>query len=197
MTTGERMRARRKELDISPEEVAKAIGVSRSTVFRYENGDIEKVPLSLLKPLSSILKTTPEYLMGWSDTPHAKKAQSILTSLPIYDVPVSAGTGEWLSKGHEYSLTHFDDVPKDADFALIVRGDSMEPMYFDGNIVFVKSNVIVESGQIGVFVLNGEGYLKMLQGNRLISLNRKYDPIIINEWDSFFCVGRVSGVHVD
>lgn len=197
MTTGKRMRARRKELDIKPEEVAKALGVSRSTIFRYENEDIKKVPTIMIEPLSKILRTTPEYLMGWSDTPHAKKAQSILTKLPIFDIPVSAGTGEWLSNGHEYTLSELEDVPHDADFALLIRGDSMEPMYHDGDIVFVKSNVIVESGQIGVFILNGEGYLKMLQGNRLISLNRKYDPIIINEWDSFLCVGRVSGVHID
>jgi phage repressor protein C with HTH and peptisase S24 domain len=69
----------------------------------------------------------------------------------------------------------------------------MEPMYSDGDIVFVKANVMVESGQVGVFVVNDEGYLKMLQGNKLISLNKDYKPIVIEEWDSFFCSGRVVG----
>lgn len=57
----------------------------------------------------------------------------------------------------------------------------------------MKQNVMVESGQIGVFVLNGEGYLKMLQGNKLVSLNSDYDPVVIKEWDSFYPVGRVIG----
>lgn len=195
MTTNEIMKIRRKELGISADDVAAALGVSRSTIFRYEKGEIEKVPMIFLEPLARVLQTTPAYLMGWSETPHAKKAQKILTQLPLYDVPVSAGTGSWLSEGHEYELLDFEDVPNGSDFALCVRGDSMEPMYADDDIVFIKSNVIVESGQIGIFVLNNEGYLKMLQGNRLISLNPKYKPIAISEWDSFFCVGRVIGKH--
>ena len=67
MKTGERMRLRRKELGYSAEHVAEKLGVSRSTVFRYENGDIEKLPIDVLEPLSKALHTTPAYLMGWED----------------------------------------------------------------------------------------------------------------------------------
>lgn len=67
MTVGERMKARRKEIKISADEVAKALGVSRSTIFRYEKGDIEKLPTNILDDIAVILKTTPAYLMGWSD----------------------------------------------------------------------------------------------------------------------------------
>ena len=69
----------------------------------------------------------------------------------------------------------------------------MEPMYSNGDIVFVRVNVIVEPGQVGVFYLNDEGYLKQLQGNRLVSLNKDHKPIIIEEYDSFFICGRVIG----
>ena len=65
--TSERMKERRNKLGISADEVAKKIGVSRSTYFRYENGDIEKMPLSIVKPLAEALRTTPEYLAGWDD----------------------------------------------------------------------------------------------------------------------------------
>ena len=65
--TSERMKERRSKLGISADEVAKKIGVSRSTYFRYENGDIEKMPLSIVKPLAEALRTTPEYLAGWDD----------------------------------------------------------------------------------------------------------------------------------
>ena len=69
MTTGERIKARRKELGISAESLAEALNVSAATVYRYEKGDIEKVPGSILEPLSKLLRTTPAYLMGWEENP--------------------------------------------------------------------------------------------------------------------------------
>ena len=65
MTTGERIRERRKELGISADVLANTLKVSRSTIFRYENGDIEKLPIDRLEPISKILHTSPAYLMGW------------------------------------------------------------------------------------------------------------------------------------
>lgn len=69
MTTGERMKFRRKELGLSADEVAAALNVSRATIFRYEKGDIEKLPGSALEPLAKALHTTPAYLMGWEESP--------------------------------------------------------------------------------------------------------------------------------
>ena len=67
LTTGDRMKARRKELKLSAEDVATALNVSRATIFRYEKGDIEKLPGTSLEPLAKVLQTTVAYLMGWSD----------------------------------------------------------------------------------------------------------------------------------
>lgn len=64
MTTGERMKLRRKELGLSAEYVAERLGYSASTIYRYEKGDIEKLPVDALKPLAAVLCTTPSYLMG-------------------------------------------------------------------------------------------------------------------------------------
>lgn len=69
MTIGERMRIRRKELHMSADYIANALSVSRSTIFRYEKGDIEKVPTSILEIVAKILNTTPAYLMGWEAKP--------------------------------------------------------------------------------------------------------------------------------
>lgn len=69
-TTGDRMKQRRKEVGLSAEEVAAELGVSPATVYRYEKGDIEKVPGRILPELSQILQTTPAYLMGWEDDPY-------------------------------------------------------------------------------------------------------------------------------
>lgn len=65
MTIGERIKQRRKEMKLSADDLAKRLGKDRSTIFRYENGDIEKLPIDILKPIATALATTPEYLMGW------------------------------------------------------------------------------------------------------------------------------------
>ena len=65
MTIGERIKNRRKELGISAEKLAADIGVSAATIYRYENGDIEKMNSKKLKPIAEVLRTTPADLMGW------------------------------------------------------------------------------------------------------------------------------------
>lgn len=69
MTTGERMKARRKAIGLSAETVAGELGLSAATIYRYEKGDIEKIPGNILEPLADVLSTTPAYLMGWTDDP--------------------------------------------------------------------------------------------------------------------------------
>lgn len=67
MTIGQRIKQRRKELRMSADKLGEALGKDRSTIFRYENGDIENLPLDILEPIAVALRTTPQYLMGWSD----------------------------------------------------------------------------------------------------------------------------------
>lgn len=65
MTVYERIKTRRKELGLSADDVAQALGVSRATIYRYESAEVEKVPITVLEPLARVLQTTPSYLMGW------------------------------------------------------------------------------------------------------------------------------------
>lgn len=67
MTTGDRIRIKRKERGMSAESIAEQVGLSPATIYRYENGDIEKVPGDALRPIAEALHTTPAYLMGWED----------------------------------------------------------------------------------------------------------------------------------
>ena len=69
MTTGERIKARRKEIGVTADKLAEMIGVSRSTIFRYENGSIEKLPINSLVPIARALSTTVGFIMGWDDNP--------------------------------------------------------------------------------------------------------------------------------
>lgn len=67
MTIGNRIKSRRKELNLSVDEVAEKLNKNRATIYRYENDEIENLPINILEPLAEILDTTPAYLMGWEE----------------------------------------------------------------------------------------------------------------------------------
>ncbi|WP_317366378.1 LexA family transcriptional regulator [uncultured Tyzzerella sp.] len=109
--------------------------------------------------------------------------------IKLYDTPVSAGKGYFISDYEDYEIVNVDLklVPqaRRCDFALRVRGDSMEPNYYDGDIVFIKEQPSLDNGQIGIFIYDGEAYIKKYSiqdnGIYLVSLNKKYNPIKLDE----------------
>lgn len=115
--------------------------------------------------------------------------------LPFFDLPVSAGTGVYLDSENTTKIrVPADEAIRRANYALRVSGDSMEPRYYDGDIVLVRQQQSVEIGEVGIFSYNDEGYIKLFGGNRLISLNPNYKDKEITESDSFFCLGKVIGI---
>lgn len=108
---------------------------------------------------------------------------------------VSAGRGFPLDDGDNWNYIDVPDTPtaRQADFALTISGDSMEPIYHDGDIVLVQSQPNVPVGAVGIFMLDGAGYIKKNGGDRLISLNEQYDDIILSEDHNAAIVGRVIG----
>lgn len=68
MRIGERIKQRRLELGYTADMLAKMLNKNRATIYRYENGDIENMPIDVLEPLAKALNTTPAYLMGWKDS---------------------------------------------------------------------------------------------------------------------------------
>lgn len=67
MTIGERIKNRRIELGLSVDELSNILGKNRATTYRYESNDIEKLPTTVLEPLSKVLRVSPGYLMGWEN----------------------------------------------------------------------------------------------------------------------------------
>ena len=67
MSIGDRVKECRIQLGYSAEQVAERLGISPATEYRYENGDISKMPAKLIAPLAEFLSTTPAYLMGWTE----------------------------------------------------------------------------------------------------------------------------------
>lgn len=80
MSIGDRIRQRRKALKMSADELGARLGKDRSTIFRYEKGDIENLPLDILEPIAKILQTTPQHLMGWEEV---QKNNDIITDAVI------------------------------------------------------------------------------------------------------------------
>lgn len=114
--------------------------------------------------------------------------------VPYYDMPVSAGTGNPLDEEYPEKVDLAEQPPKGTDFIVRVSGDSMEPTYHDGDKLFVKEQPSIEVGDIGIFVVNGNAYVKELGIDKLISHNEKYPDIIINEYITSKCCGKVLGI---
>ncbi len=127
---------------------------------------------------------------------HLDKAPAGLRrrSIGLYDMPVSAGVGEFLSDSERTDIVIPDDPrTAEADYALRINGDSMEPKYHSGDILLIQTAESVEEGELGIFVLDGSGYFKKYGGDHLISLNPRYSPIRLKDFDSVTCCGRVVG----
>lgn len=111
---------------------------------------------------------------------------------PYYSIPVSAGLGNPLDDSPEEELEIEDTIEhRRGDFVVKVSGDSMKPNYNNGDLVLVQKQPTIEIGEIGIFVLNGESYIKKLGVNELISLNAKYLPKPYTAADSILCCGKV------
>lgn len=121
--------------------------------------------------------------------------QTIYYTYNYYDQPASAGTGQYLNEVQVEQIELPVDI--DADFVVPIYGDSMEPEYHSGDYVFVKLSVDLSSGDIGVFELYGDAYIKELvindSGAYLHSLNPKYDDILVDADSDFRIIGEVVG----
>lgn len=119
----------------------------------------------------------------------------LIRKIPLFSLPASAGTGEFLHSDDYELIDIGDEVPFEADFAIHINGDSMEPRFVTGQIVWVHKQETLRNGDIGIFVLDDNAYCKKFQDNEngvfLISLNTKYEPIPVTENSSFKICGRV------
>ena len=112
----------------------------------------------------------------------------------LYELPVSAGVGVYLddSLAERVSIPN-NEKTAEADYALRISGNSMEPKYHNGDILLVQNAESVEVGEAGIFLLDGNGFFKIYGGDRLISLNPDYGPILLKDFADVQCRGRVIG----
>ena len=116
-----------------------------------------------------------------------------------YDNAVSAGTGQYIGTSQRETITL--PVEFDADYVVPVDGDSMEPEYHDGDYIFIESTVNLNDGEIGVFELYGDTYVKQLiledDHAYLHSLNKKYKDMKVDADSDFRVLGRVVGRYAE
>jgi len=182
MNVGDRMKSIRKQQGISADQLAESIGVSRSTIFRYEKGDIEKMPIEVVANVASSLHVSLIDLMGISNDSISEKITEIVSKLNtdrqqnVYNyadnqlkeqngkavnlplVGKSAANPTELTYGDvEIEHDDFTDVPHGADTAIRIQGDSMEPLIHDGQIIFYHQQEEVENGEIAIVEIDGDG----------------------------------------
>ena len=148
----------------------------------------------LLKHYRAYLESQERYL--------ASRKAPATVRVRLSALPASAGTGDFLAEG-EFDWVEFPEsvVPRGTDFAVRVHGDSMEPAYRDGQIVFFGRCDRLNPGEIGLFAYEGQGYIKLYAEQMpapdeaenymdsyglihprvsLVSLNPAYAPIVVS-----------------
>lgn len=131
------------------------------------------------------------------ETPVTKEPESEQETIFIEysTLKVSAGTGEPLIDDtyHDFLKVKRNDLTEEANFAVQISGNSMLPRFKDKEWVLVRSQPDVEIGEIGIFIIDGNGYIKERAADRLVSINPEYDDIFFKENQDIKCKGLVIG----
>ena len=201
-----KLRAKRLENNLSLQEVADKLGVSKVTVSRYETLDITNIPSDKIEGMAKLYNTTPAFLMGWENKKEEKSNLNIDTvntdyiMIPLYE-SISAGYGA--SNSEFIEMIPVFGLKKNGTtyFAVKVEGDSMEPKIPNGSTIIIKKDIAIEVGEIGAFNLNDENFVKQkkLVKDKLIlhSFNLAYEDKVVNEFDDFIEYGKVVKVMID
>ena len=193
------------------QKIADHFGVLKSTLdprFASEDSSIEITPTT--SPIQSIYDqleppgqrkviTYAEKLRDEQEKRRKAKINEVsekvvqLYGYDYYDHAASAGTGQYLNEVRVEQIELPIDV--DADFVIPIKGDSMEPDYQDGDLVFIQTSVDLNDGVIGVFNYNGDAYIKQLVIDEdqayLHSLNPEYKDMPITPETDFRIIGEV------
>lgn len=180
---GARIRLKRKENGYTLEEVAQKLGVSKQTVQRYETGVIANIPSDKIELLSELFNTTPAYLMGWDSNVAKIPIDTDTITIKVYGSVPAGQPIEALEDiiGYEEIPTAWTRFGKEF-IALIVKGDSMYPKYFEGDVVIIEVTPDCNNGQDAVVYVNGyDATLKELHKNddgsvTLKPFNPEYPP---------------------
>ena len=190
----------RKENKISVEELAKRVGIAKSTLSRYENGQRE-FPINDVGKYAKVFNVTVEYLLGLPERPtNTIDIQPNFVKIPILGA-IACGEAALVYESVEgYTAEPISDLPSGSVFALRAKGESMLPTIPDGALVIIREQAVVENGEIAAVLLNGdtEATLKRIkrQGDVLLLVpdNKDYDIIIVDDNNPARIIGKAISV---
>ena len=165
MTVGDRIRQVRQEQDVTQQELADYIGVSKQAVYKYENNIVTNIPTDKVDAIAKRLRVSPAYLMGWEEKPEPKKPTIPpgFEPMPKMDwVPLVGRIACGTPITAEENVEQMVCVPSrwHSTFTLTCKGDSMEPRIHDGDLVAIRSQPEVEQGEIAAVLIGDEATLK-------------------------------------
>ena len=148
--TAKRLRNLREAKKMSQNDVAKILGISRTAYVKYETG--ESRPVRKLNELSTLFNVSTDYILGNED-------KSINTSNRGVRTPVLGRVVAGIPMDTIEEIIDYEEIPKEMAatgefFALKVKGHSMEPRILDGDVVIVKKQEDVESGDVAIVLVN-------------------------------------------
>lgn len=188
MTLGEFINNRRLELNLTLEEVGKAVGVEKSTVKKWETGYISNMRREKIAALAKVLKVSPYVFIGDSIEDYN---EAVSTSYPadnptIRKIPVLGFVRAGVPMTAVENIVDYEEIPNEMarqgeHFGLVIKGDSMEPKFSDGDVVIVRKQETVENGNIAVVLINGDEatvkkFYRNESGISLVSTNPQYEP---------------------
>lgn len=167
-TIGSRIRNRREELGLSQDELGKRLGYkSRSSINKIEL-DQRNLTQSKIKAIAEALETTPAYIMGW-DEPDQKLDKENLkffdNLFPIetkkFPLIGNIACGKPILADEQFEAYIEAGANIKADFCLRAKGDSMiGARIYDGDIVFIRKQEMVDDGEIAAVLIDDEATLK-------------------------------------
>lgn len=183
MTAGERIKQLRKEHKMTQEQLGNVIGVQKAAIQKYEKGTVQNIKRASLIKLAKALDTTPEYILGW-DAPKNLEPYSRgeMRYIPIIG-NVAAGTSCFAENNIVgYEPVQDSDMDRNEQYAFLqVTGDSMYPLFMEGDLVLIRIQSSVDSGSYAVVTIDDEdGVIKrVVYGDDFIelqSVNPMYPP---------------------
>ena len=172
----ELIKTRRKELNITLEEIGDYVGVSKATVQRWETGNISNMRRDRIKKLSEILQLDADVLLGINGNTEGVSCRIPVLNSVMPGIPVKA----------QEDIVGYEEVPAELArnkvlFGLKIKGDSMEPRIFDGDIVIVKQQNNIKSSETAVVMVGAETLCRRVvkhnNGILLVPNNPKYEPM--------------------
>nr|DAO04916.1 MAG TPA: Repressor protein CI [Caudoviricetes sp.] len=180
------IKAKRQELGLSQEELAKKVGYrDRTSIAKIETGKVDLSQSKIIE-FANILGVTPSCLMGWDETTDKPKTKVKAVKIPVLGRVAAGVPIEMIEDVLDYEEITEDMAKHGEYFALKIQGDSMSPRIWNNDVVIVKQQDDAENGDIVIAAINGDDAVcKRLQkysdGIALVSLNPQYEPIYLKK----------------